>query len=243
MYRDEDNEVTIRYFDPLDVDDDAVKYQIDCGGILDKLGIARHDETTTREETRITNLNLACSVEMTEFRGAVIMPLYGPDLYSYRKLNPTELDTLLHSMYDCITDAVTRRLCIYDLKPENILTGKENNTTTFIMADMDDIGAAHTRGDYSTYCLPEFGTDGTLQMLFQVMLVAAYCSRALSTTGMMMFFNGDVHKTNATRADIIKCVPAEFHHYIDTIGKCPVMKSLALLRVAIVSEPYKQWRM
>jgi hypothetical protein len=261
--------VVIRFFDPFDTDDEAAKYRMDCAGILDKLGIARYDETTTREETRITNLNPACSVKMTEFRGAVIMPLYGLDLHSYRKLNPIELDCLLKAMFDCITDTVTHGLCINDLKPENIMVkevedvevGEEDfrpdtimaeeilhlddsmaEEKKFVMVDMDDLAVAHTRGDYATYCLPEFGKDGTLQMLFQVMLVVAYCSRALNPNGLMMFFHGNVRKTNPTRADIIKCVPAEFQYYIDTIGKIRTAESLAALQVAILAEPYKQWR-
>jgi serine/threonine protein kinase len=231
--------VLIRYFDLYDIDDSAA-CRMDCSKLLDRLGVARSQEDTIIESPRITNLKIKCAVDMTEYRGAMVMPLYGPDLYAFGILSPCELHTLLRTLFTFASDVHRQGYCHADMKPGNIVVNNINNMG-YVVVDTDNLPAAHCGGRYSTYCLPEFGEDGTYQMLFLVLLTVAYSSGALDSTDMKHFFHQDAQRTKPTKADLIQYVPVQFHYFIETIGVVPVKQSFDLLHGAIESEPYHNY--
>lgn len=232
-----DGEVLVRYFDLYDIDDSAA-CRMKCGKLLDRLGVARSQEQTIVESPRITNLKIKCAVDMTEFRGAMVMPLYGPDLHEFGILSRCELDTLLRTLYTFAYDVHRQGYCHADMKPGNIVV---TSNMEYVVVDTDNLPAAHCGGKYSTYCLPEFGEDGTYQMLFLVLLTVAYSSGALDSTDIMHFYHKDSQQTKPTKADLIQYVPAQFHYFIETIGVVPVIHSFDLLNRAIESEPYHDY--
>ena len=226
----------IRYFDIHRIADDNV-HQFSCKQVLQRAGFMVRFHRTRLETNPCPQHSIAHTVPFQAYRGAIVMPMLGDDLYEIGKLPPSLVNKLLITLYEAAESATAKNMCHNDIKPDNVCIAGNAQAPYFVIIDADAIPPAFTGGLYGTYILPEFGCDGSRQMLGQIAITLAFANGDINRTDLHRFH----YKCNPkpTKQDLLDISIEPLHAYINAIYANDVTRALQLLESAASTLPYK----